>query len=82
MENINERIQVISLFSGMGGMDVGFAHQVIVHNESISSRDYIESDSDTDGFVNLKRLPFNIVFQNDILPAAKKVAGLNKWDHN
>ena len=82
MENINERIQVISLFSGMGGMDVGFAHQVIVHNESISSRDYIESDSDTDGFVNLKRLPFNIVFQNDILPAAKKVAGLNKWDNN
>ena len=73
---------IISLFSGMGGMDVGFAEQVIVHSESILSNDLIDSAYTLNGFVNLKRLPFKIVFQNDILPAAKKVAELNKWNHN
>jgi hypothetical protein len=75
-------INVISLFSGMGGMDVGFSEQVIVHSESILSSEYIDSDYTIDGFVNLKRLPFKIVFQNDILPVAKKIAELNKWNHN
>jgi DNA (cytosine-5)-methyltransferase 1 len=73
---------VISLFSGMGGMDVGFSEQVIVHSESILSSEFIDSAYTIDGFVNLKRLPFKIVFQNDILPSAKKVAELNKWNHN
>ena len=73
---------IISLFSGMGGMDVGFSEQVIVHSESILSSEFIDSVYTIDGFVNLKRLPFKIVFQNDILPAAKKVAELNKWSHN
>jgi len=73
---------VISLFSGMGGMDVGFSEQVIVHAESILSSEFIDSAYTINGFVNLKRLPFKVVFQNDILPAAKKVAELNKWNHN
>jgi len=73
---------VISLFSGMGGMDVGFSEQVIVHSESILSSEFIDSAYTINGFVNLKRLPFKVVFQNDILPAAKKVAELNKWNHN
>jgi len=73
---------IISLFSGMCGMDVGFSEQVIVHSESILLSDFIDSVYTIDGFVNLKRLPFKIVFQNDILPAAKKVAELNKWNHN
>jgi DNA (cytosine-5)-methyltransferase 1 len=73
---------VISLFSGMGGMDVGFSEQVIVHSESILSSEFIDSAYTIDGFVNLKRLPFKIVFQNDILPSAKKIAELNKWNHN
>ena len=75
-------INVISLFSGMGGMDVGFSEQVIVNSESILSSEFIDSSYIIDGFVNLKRLPFNIVFQNDILPVAKKVAEMNKWNHN
>ena len=73
--------KVISLFSGMGGMDVGFAEQVIVHRESVQA-DYIASDYEIDGFVNLKRLPFTTVLQNDILPEAKRVAELNAWNHN
>jgi len=65
----------------MGGMDVGFSEQVIVHSESILSSVFIDSDYTIPGFVNLKRLPFKIVFQNDILPAAKKIAVLNKWNY-
>jgi DNA (cytosine-5)-methyltransferase 1 len=75
------RYRVISLFSGMGGMDVGFAEQVVVHRDSVRP-DYIESPHHIDGFVNLKRLPFDTVFQNDILPEAKRIAELNNWNHN
>jgi DNA (cytosine-5)-methyltransferase 1 len=82
MPTITSFANVISLFSGMGGMDVGFSEQVVVHSESILSSDFIESDNSLSGFVNLKRLPFSVVFQNDILLAAKKVAELNKWNHN
>jgi len=73
---------VISLFSGMGGMDVGFAEQVVVHKNSVQP-DFVNSEySAIDGFVNLKRLPFTTVLQNDILPEAKWVAELNNWNHN
>jgi DNA (cytosine-5)-methyltransferase 1 len=73
--------RVLSLFSGMGGMDVGFAEQVVVHKDSVDSS-YIESEYPIEGFVNLKRLPFTTVFQNDILPEAKRLAELNGWLHN
>jgi DNA (cytosine-5)-methyltransferase 1 len=77
----SSKYKVLSLFSGMGGMDVGFAEQVIVRRESVQP-DYIHSNYTISGFVNLKRLPFVTVFQNDILPAAQRVAELNGWDHN
>lgn len=72
---------VLSLFSGMGGMDMGFAEQVVVHSESVPS-EWVDSPHVIPGFVHLKRLPFQIVFQNDILPAAKKIAEWNHWDHH
>lgn len=72
---------VISLFTGMGGMDVGFAEDVVVHKNSVKE-DFIDCDACTPNFVKLKRLPFEIVLQNDILPAAKRIAELNNWDHN
>jgi DNA (cytosine-5)-methyltransferase 1 len=81
LDNNPMNYRVISLFSGMGGMDVGFSDQVVVHKNSIKE-DYIQCDSSVPDFVNLKRLPFNIVFQNDILPEAKKIAELNNWNHN
>ena len=77
-----QNYKVISLFSGMGGMDIGFAEQVIVHKNSIKESNYIEKNGLIADFVNLKKLPFDIVFQNDILPEAKKIAELNKWNHN
>jgi len=82
VNNVSPTTNVISLFSGMGGMDVGFAEQVVVHRESISDVEFIDSSHKINGFVNLKRLPFKVVFQNDILPAAKKIAELNNWHHN
>lgn len=75
------RYRVISLFSGMCGMDVGFAEQVVVHRDSVSP-EFVESPHHIEGFVNLKRLPFDTVFQNDILPEAKRIAELNNWNHN
>jgi hypothetical protein len=73
--------RVISLFSGMGGMDVGFAEQVVVHKDSVDPA-FIESEYPIEGFVNLKRLPFTTVFQNDILPEARRLAEVNGWLHN
>jgi len=76
------KYKVLSLFSGMGGMDVGFAEQVIVHKNSVQD-DYIDNIyGPLEDFVNLKRLPFTTVFQNDILPEAKRFAELNNWNHN
>jgi len=75
--------KVLSLFSGMGGMDVGFGEQVIVHRDSVEP-EYINTikNVDENGFVHLVRLPFTTVFQNDILPQAKRIAELNQWTHN
>lgn len=78
------RYAVLSLFTGMGGMDMGFAEQVIVPSLSVSPED-IEHTSPASlppGFVCLKRHPFHIVFQNDILPIAKQIAEWNGWAHN
>jgi DNA (cytosine-5)-methyltransferase 1 len=73
--------KVLSLFSGMAGMDIGFSEQVVVRRESVLD-EMIEAPHTIDGFVNLKRLPFQTVFQNDILPEAQKIAEWNGWAHN
>ena len=73
--------RILSLFSGMGGMDIGFAEQVVVTRDSVDDQ-YVRSAHDVQGFVNLKRLPFEIVFQNDILPEAQAIATLNGWAKN
>jgi DNA (cytosine-5)-methyltransferase 1 len=75
------KYRVISLFSGMGGMDIGFAEQAVVHQQSVDPQ-FIDSKYSLNGFVNLKRLPFEIVFQNDILKEAKEIADINGWSHN
>jgi DNA (cytosine-5)-methyltransferase 1 len=72
--------RVLSLFSGMGGMDVGLSEPVVVHSESVPP-EWVEEPDSTPGFVRLKRLPFEVVFQNDILPEAKQIAEWNGWSH-
>ena len=66
----------------MGGMDIGFAEQCVVHKDSISELAFIAKDAATSGFVELKRLPFEIIFQNDVLALAEKISTLNNWNHN
>ena len=79
---VNKTYKVISLFTGMGGMDIGFGNDVIVHKNSISEKQFIEKKYKIKKFCVLKKLPFEIVFQNDILQIAEKIIKLNKWDHN
>lgn len=72
-------INVLSLFSGCGGMDLGLEGGFTVHKNSISNKynaDFIESHLDN-GFVELKNTRFRTVFSNDILKEAKTA-----WIHN
>ena len=62
-------------------MDVGFAEECVVHQDSVPE-EWVAKKATTPGFVHLKRLPFETVFQNDILPEAKRLADLNGWSHN
>ena len=69
--------RVLSLFSGIGGMDMGFDGQMIVHKDSLFDHEFIEGDEGPKDFVKLKRQNFRVVFQNDILAGAKEVCQYN-----
>ena len=69
---MDSKFKVLSLFSGIGGLDLGFGGDVTVHKGSIASMDWIEMESSTKDFVNLKRTPFKTVFQNDIIDENKR----------
>ncbi len=67
------RRNVLSLFSGIGGMDLGFEGDVIVHKNSVSQKEFVCKKDATKDFVQLKKNNFSVVFQNDILEGAKEV---------
>ncbi len=72
-------INVLSLFSGCGGMDLGLEGGFIVHKDSISLKnftDFVENKIDHN-LVRLKSNKFRTVFANDILNEAKIA-----WIHN
>lgn len=75
------KYKVLSLFSGLAGLDLGFSERVIVHRDSVDE-EFVESDAPTKDFVYLKQMPFTTVFQNDILKSAKEIAEWNGWAHN
>jgi|TARA_B110000046_G_scaffold141317_1_gene147989 DNA (cytosine-5)-methyltransferase 1 len=80
VENTEEVIintKVISLFTGIGGMDMGFDGEVIVHKDSIINKEFIDKPYTINDFVVLKKNNFDCVFQNDILKGAKEVFGFN-----
>lgn len=80
VENTEEVIintKVISLFTGIGGMDMGFDGEVIVHKDSIINKEFIDKPYTINDFVVLKKNNFEFVFQNDILKGAKEVFGFN-----
>ncbi len=65
------KFKVLSLFSGCGGMDLGFEGQFIANKKSFHpNSNYIESKVNSD-WVMLKKTNFVTVFANDILPEAQ-----------
>ncbi len=69
--------KVISLFSGIGGLDLGFSGEVIVHHDSVRDPECIERSAPVKDFVALKRQPFEVIFQNDVEERAKEIVSLN-----
>ena len=74
---MNDKLKVISLFTGIGGMDMGFDGEVIVHKDSIINEEFIDKQYPTKDFVVLNKNNFECIFQNDILEGAKEVFGFN-----
>lgn len=69
-----EQLKVLSLFSGCGGMDLGFEGNFKVHRKAINTLihpDWIENNSLEDEWVMLPKTGFKTIFANDILPSTK-----------
>ena len=67
---VNKTINVLSLFSGCGGMDLGFEGGFSVYRKSISSNSNFIEKSINENFVILKDTIFKTAFANDILKEA------------
>lgn len=74
MKRDKEIISVLSLFSGCGGLDLGFEGDFSVLqsclNENIHPEWFCNTD-DKSRWVKLPRTKFKTVFANDIMPAAR-----------
>jgi DNA (cytosine-5)-methyltransferase 1 len=79
---VDSVLKVTSLFTGIGGMDMGFEGKVIVHKDSLMNNEFIKREYTIPEFVELKNNNFNIVFQNDIIEGAKEVYGYNNNNNN
>ncbi len=72
--NSDKQLKLVSLFSGCGGMDLGFEGDFIVHKDSVNEKtnpDFIANNLGDD-YVRLRPTKFQTVFANDILPDARK----------
>ena len=70
----DKKYRVLSLFSGCGGMDLGFEGHFIANKKSFTEGSpYIERQLN-DNWIFLKKTQFQTVFANDILPEAE-----NAW---
>lgn len=68
----NKRYRVLSLFSGCGGMDLGFEGHFLANRKSFAKDSpYIEHQLNGH-WIFLKKTLFQTVFANDILPEAEK----------
>lgn len=63
--------RVLSLFSGCGGMDLGFEGYFIASRKSFADNDQRVEKSVSENWVMLKKTNFKEVFANDILPEAE-----------
>lgn len=65
-------MRVISLFSGCGGMDIGFEGGFICHKKSVNTKIHPTWITNSDKqWVTVAKTGFDIVFANDIRPDAK-----------
>lgn len=65
-------MKVLSLFSGCGGMDLGFEGGFLAHKASVNKDIYKDNiQKHDDNYVLLAKTGFQTVFANDILPFAK-----------
>lgn len=85
-EEKKETLNVLSLFSGCGGMDLGFEGGFSVLQQSINeilTPNFIDKKQEN-GFVQLKKTKFKTVFANDIFTDARNawVNYFSKKGHN
>lgn len=69
---MEKQLKVLSLFSGCGGMDIGFEGGFICQKKSINEimhKDWISEDNGK--WVKVKNTVFETIFANDIRPDAK-----------
>ena len=73
MINENSNLKVLSLFSGCGGMDLGFEGDFHVLRKSINEQIHPEwlANANGNAWVKLPKTGFKTIFANDIFPAAK-----------
>ena len=67
----SNELRVLSLFSGCGGMDLGFEGDFICHRKSISPQSTWVQEVIDKHWVRLQRNRFRTVFANDILKEAQ-----------
>ena len=65
-------MNVLSLFSGCGGMDIGFEGGFICHKKSVGRHEEWINKKINDNWVLLKETKFQTIFANDILEEAQR----------
>ncbi|MCW2121076.1 DNA cytosine methyltransferase [Flavobacterium sp. 7A] len=85
-EENKETLNVLSLFSGCGGMDLGFEGGFSVLQQSINEilTPHFIDKKEKNGFIKLKKTKFKTVFANDILIDARNawINHFSKKGHN
>ena len=74
----SNELRVLSLFSGCGGMDLGFEGDFICHRKSMSPQSTWVQEVIDEHWVRLQKNRFRTVFANDILKRHKPL-GFNIW---
>lgn len=64
-------LRVLSLFSGCGGMDLGFEGAFVANRKSFAPDDPRVEREAGPGWVQVRKTRFSTVFANDILPEAR-----------
>ena len=75
MIHTDKKINVLSLFSGCGGMDLGFEGDFNVLKQSVNLKvnsNWNVSETNNDSWIHLEKNIFHTIFANDIKPDAKK----------